>query len=179
MVFYGADIFEKYSPSFVSHCLYLGLSPVSSWLDSGYTFHPEYHVDDVMSFSGYHIWRHIGDVNFYHLVRLFWDYSRVTIFSHGTNKQSVGKHLKIIQMSSWSSSKFLPRFSIYWWFFPGTVLSIMVANCWFASSSPPSSQRQHSDVRRNCAEGRDDLHLTLEQCGFKLCGSTYMWIFPL
>ena len=63
----------------LSITLHLGLSPVSSRLDSGCIFHPEYHVDDVMSFSGHHIWRHIGDGNFYRLVRLLSDFSTLEL----------------------------------------------------------------------------------------------------
>lgn len=133
---------------------HLGLSAASSWLDSGSLFQPENYINNDVSFSGYLMWRHIANVNFDHSVRVLSDFSTVELVvffffpSYECNKQSVGQHFKIVQISC-SSSEFPPRCSICWWFLPGTVFSIKVANCWLSNSSPASSQHQRSAVSKN------------------------------
>lgn len=46
----------------------------------------------------------------------------------------LGKHFKAMQISC-CSLKYLPRVSIHWWFLCSPIISMIVAECWFSSSS--------------------------------------------
>lgn len=87
-------------------------------------------------------------------VRMLPDFSTIEFkvfvlfcFPCNYNKQSVGKHFRIMWISC-SLSKFSSRFSFCWRFLPGVVFSIVVVNCWLSNFSPPPSQLQHSSVRK-------------------------------
>lgn len=110
-------MFEDYSLFYFRSVPICGLSNISLWLDLGYTF---------QAGKLHHWWGVLCMSHLSHMLSIClslvmlnvkcWSlrffHCRVNIFSFSTNKQSLGRFIKTMQIS-YSSSEFFLRLSIY------------------------------------------------------------------
>lgn len=141
----------EYSPSslFNKMFLILDLFLVPWWLDLDLHSQLQFCTGDVISFSGYHVWRSLTSICLPPVMTVLISQSRCCsvsplynywfLLSLETNRQPVRKHFKVIQIS-WFSLK---KFSLY-------LVSIndfcLLATKWLSNASTHSTFINHPSL---------------------------------